>query len=266
MPHSRQRTLSWLARIWAGYGLGLVPIASLAGQGLMTTPIGFRSGLTEGAVTTRPGTLTVDAGTSVRWAGGTTTYRVGELNLRAPLGDRLEARVYVNSYGWRRTPDGTAGGREDVSLAMAAMLARYRGWRPVTTVIVRLETPTGSLPARAHSWRPSGRMVFGWELPGRIALHSNLGIAREASAGRDYSREFASLWLARHLAGPVGAYGELFGATRERRGGPSTGYVHGGFTFLIRPWMHADVHGGLGSRSAGAPRWIGVGIRQRVPW
>jgi hypothetical protein len=45
--------------------------------------------------------------------------------VRAPLGDRMEARMYANSYGWHRTTDGTAGVREDQAVAMAAMLVRY---------------------------------------------------------------------------------------------------------------------------------------------
>jgi len=266
MPPFRNNVVARLARLCATIGLTLAPPPEAAGQSLMTSPIGFRSGFTEGAVTTRPGTLTVDAGASVRWAGGAASYRAGEFNVRAPLSGRLEARVYGNSYGWRRTADGSVSGREDLSLAMAAMLVRYRGLRPVTTVIVRLETPTGTLPGREHSWRPSARMVLGWELPGRVALHSNVGVAHETAAGRDFSREFASVWLARDIAGPVGAYGEVYGATRERPGGSSTGYLHGGITLLIRPWMHADLHAGLGSRSAGSPRWIGMGLRQRVRW
>jgi Putative MetA-pathway of phenol degradation len=245
--------------------LVLLSASRLVGQDLMTKPIGFRSGLTEGAVTTRPGTLTVDAGGSVRQTGGTTIWRAGEFNVRVPLSARVEARLYANSYAWRRLPAADVSGREDLSLAMAAMLLPWRGLRPVTTVIVRVEAPTGTLPGREHSWRPSARLVLGWELPGRIALHSNLGLAREA-AGRDFSREFASMWLARQLVGPVGGYAEILGATRERPGGGSTGYLHGGLTFLIRPWIHADVHGGLGSRRAGSPRWIGVGVRQRVAW
>jgi hypothetical protein len=28
--------------------------------------------------------------------------------------------------------------------------------------------------------------------------------------------------------------------------------------------MHLDLHAGAGSASAGSPRWIGLGIRQRV--
>jgi Putative MetA-pathway of phenol degradation len=246
--------------------LVLLPPSRLIGQDLMTKPISFRSGLTEGAVTTRPGTLTVDAGVSVRRTGGMTTWRAGEFNVRVPLSARVEARLYANSYAWRRVPAADVSGREDLSLAMAAMLLPWRGARPVTTVIVRVEAPTGTLPGREHSWRPSARLVLGWELPGRIALHSNLGLARETVAGRDFSREFASVWLARHLVGPVGAYGEILGATRERLGGAPTGYLHGGLTLLIRPWMHADVHAGLGSRSAGSPSWIGVGVRQRVDW
>ena len=238
--------------------------ANALAQDLMTTPIGFRSGFTEGAVTTRPGTLTVDAGASVRWAGGTTSWRAGEFNIRAPLTGRLEARLYANSYTWRRSAAVPASGREDLSLAMAAMLVRYRGLRPVTTLIVRLDTPTGSLPGREGSWRPSARGVFGWELPGHVALHCNLGVARETAGGEAFSREFASLWLARRVLGRLGAYGEVYGSTRERPGGPWTGYLHGGLTFLVLPWMHADLHGGLGSRSAGSPRWIGLGIRQRV--
>src|SRR5262249_22490100 len=141
----------------------------LLGQNLMTTPIGFRSGFTEGAVTTRPGTLTVDAGASVRWAGATTVYRVGEFNARVPLTGRLEARVYANSYAWRQTATAAVNGREDLSLAMAAMLVSYQGIRPVTTVILRVDTPTGSLPGREHSWRPGGRVILGWQLPAKIA-------------------------------------------------------------------------------------------------
>ncbi|MEO7475359.1 MAG: hypothetical protein ABIY46_08490 [Gemmatimonadales bacterium] len=120
------------------------------------------------------------------------------------------------------------------------MLVPWRGVRPVATLIVRLETPTGTLPGRERSWRPSARLVLGWGLPGHIAMHSNVGIAHETAAGRAFAR--------------------------ERPGGETTRYAHGGVTLLIRPWMHADLHGGLGSRSAGSPRWIGVGIRRRVGW
>jgi hypothetical protein len=148
---------------------------------------------------------------------------------------RLEARLYANSYAWRQTTTDLVNGRGDLSFAMAAMLVTYQGIRPVTTVILRLDTPTGSLPGREHSWRPSGRAVLGWELPGRIALLCNVGLAQESLPGN-----------------------------RERPDGGSTHYVHGGITYLIRPGIHADVHGGVGFQSAGSPRWIGVGVRQRL--
>lgn len=233
-------------------------------QDLMNTPIGFRSGFTEGAATTRPGTLTIDAGASVRWVDRTTTYRFGELNVRAPLSRWVEGRLYANSYAWRRSEGDLTTGREDLSLAMAAMLLTHRGLRPVATIILRVETPTGTLPGRERSWRPSARWSLGWELPGRVALHCNVGIARETRAAADYSREFASIWLSRHLAGRLGAYSEAYGSTRERPDGPGTHYLHGALTYLIRPWMHLDLHAGLGSASAGSPRWIGLGVRQRV--
>jgi hypothetical protein len=238
--------------------------ADVRAQELMRTPIGFRTGFTEGAVTTRPGTLTVDAGASVRWASGTRTYRVGEFSIRAPVSSRLEARLYGNSYAWRQTTGDLITGREDLSLAVAAMLLTHRGARPVATLIVRLDTPTGTLAGREHSWRPSARWSLGWELPGRIALHSNIGIASETLASERFSRGFASLWLSRGIVGPLGAYGEVYGSTRERPEGGATGYVHGGLTCLIRPWMHLDLHGGLGSQRAGSPRWAGIGVRQRI--
>lgn len=236
----------------------------VAGQDLMTTPIGFRSGFTEGSVTTRPGTLTADAGTSVRWSGGTTTYRVGELNVRAPLSGRVEGRLYVNSYSWRRTGTGVVEGREDLSVAAAAMLVTHRGLRPVTALILRLDLPTGSLPGLERSWRPSARWALGWELPGRVALHCNVGVARETLEGEGFTRESASLWLSRRLLGPLGAYVEIYGSTRERPRGGSTGYLHGGISYLIRSWMHVDLHGGTGSAGAGSPRWIGMGLRRRL--
>ncbi len=238
--------------------------ARAAGQDLMNTPIGFRSGFTEGAATTRPGTLTLDAGASLRWAEGTTTYRVGELNVRAPMSQRVEVRLYANSYAWRQTGVELAAGREDLSVAVAAMALTHRGLRPVAALIVRLDTPTGTLPGRERSWRPSARWSLGWELPGRVALHCNLGIARETRAAEDYPREFGSVWLSRRLAGRLGAYAEAFGSTRERPGGPSTRYLHGALTYLVRSWIHVDLHAGLGSDAAGSPRWIGIGVRQRV--
>lgn len=251
-------------RVAAAVLLGLAARAELPAQDLMRTPIGFRSGLTEGAVTTRPGTVTVDAGASARWAGGGTLYRVGELNVRVPVTGRLEWRLYANSYAWRR--DGTARpeGREDLAVAVAGMLLTHRGVRPVTTLILRLDTPTGTLPGREHSWRPAARWSFGWELPGRVALHANLGLAREAREGRGFSREVASIWISRRLAGRLGAYAEALGSSRERPGGPSAGFLHGGFTVLVRPWMHLDLHGGVGSAAAGSPRWLGLGVRQRA--
>src|SRR5258708_893507 len=128
----------------------------------MGTPIGFRTGLTEGVVTTRPGTLTVDAGGSARWSGGAAIYRAGEFNLRMPFTRRLEGRFYANSYAWRRDRTANPNGREDFSLAMAAMLLTYRGIRPVMALIVRLDTPTGTLPGREPTWRPSARSSIGW--------------------------------------------------------------------------------------------------------
>jgi hypothetical protein len=230
----------------------------------MKTPIGFRTGLTEGAVTTRPGSLTMDAGASVRWTSGTTVYRVGEFNVRVPLSSRLEARLYGNSFAWREAAGEAITGREDLSIGLATMLFTHSGARPVTTLIFRLDTPTGTLPGREHSWRPSARWSLGWELPGRIALHCNLGMASETLASARFSREFASVWLSRSLVGLFGAYAEFYGSTRERPGGGATHYLHGGLTYLVRGWMHLDLHGGLGSRLAGSPRWVGLGVRQRI--
>src|SRR5205823_5946188 len=132
---------------------------------------------------TRPGTLTVDAGTSARWSLGTTTYRVGEFNVRVPLTSRIETRFYANSYAWRDGATGIAQGREDLSLGVAAMVVTYRRFRPVATLIVRLDSPTGSLPGRERSWRPTARWALGWELPGQVALHCNLGVASETRSG-----------------------------------------------------------------------------------
>jgi hypothetical protein len=241
----------------------MVP-AGAAGQDLMNTPIGFRSGFTEGAATTRPGTLAVNVGATVRWAQGTRTYRFGELNVRVPVSRRVEGRLYANSYAWRRNGSGLTAGREDLSVGAAAMVVSHRGLRPVAALIVRLDTPTGTLPGRERSWRPSALWSLGWELPGRVALHGNLGIARETRGVADYSRGFASVWLSRHLAGPFGAYAEVYGSNRERPAGPSTHYLHGAITCRVRSWMHFDLHAGLGSADAGSPRWIGIGVRQRI--
>jgi outer membrane putative beta-barrel porin/alpha-amylase len=248
----------------AGLLVALALPAVVKGQDLMQTPIGFRTGLTEGAVITRLGTLTIDAGASIRWAGDRRTLRLGEFNIRVPFNRRIEGRFYGNSLSWQDTRGDVAAGREDLAVALAAMLTHHRGARPVSALIVRLDTPTGTLPGRETSWRPGARLSLGWELPGRIALHTNLGMARDTRAGRAFDREIASVWMARRLAGPFGGYVELFGSTREQPDGSSTGYLHGGLTWQVRSWMHLDLHGGVGSAGAGSPRWIGIGVRQRA--
>src|SRR5262249_33605539 len=79
-------------------GLVLAGPAARRGQDRLGAPIGFRTGLTEGAVTTRPGTLTVDMGMSARWTGGARIYRAGELNVRVPFTGRLEGRITAAGF------------------------------------------------------------------------------------------------------------------------------------------------------------------------
>jgi hypothetical protein len=78
-------------------------------------------------------------------------------------------------------------------------------------------------------------------------------------------RDMAMLVAAVIVGGIAGALAQrVYGSTREWPIGRSTRYLHAGITFLIRPWIHADLHGGLGSRTAGSPSWLGVGLRQRI--
>jgi hypothetical protein len=229
----------------------------------MTRPVGFRSGLTEGPVTTRPGTIIFDAGMSLRRISGGSTFRVGELDVRVPLSARVEARLYANSFAWRQAAGRTTSGREQAALASAVMLTSHAGFRPVTTLVLRVDMPTATLPGVEQSWRPSARLAVGWELPGRLALHGNLGVSREVVAGQAFARGLASVWLSRRVTGRVDVYGEVLASTREQPGGSMTGYLHGGVAYLVAPSLHLDAHVGVGSRSAGSPSWAGVGLRQR---
>lgn len=246
--------------------LGVTLLAALAAPRTLQaqSPVGFRSGFTEGNGIPPRGRVDVDYGSSVSAAGNTRGYTAGEVVAHVPLSRRFGLRLHLNSYAWVRTPQTQVAGREDMGIGTALNVRPNVGWRPAAALLTRMDVRSGSLPGQASAWRPTVKVALGWRLPTGVTLTSNIGLSALDARGDRYTQQFGSLWLGRNITGRYGAFTEVFAFSREGPSGPSTRYVRGGVTVLVTNSMHLDVNASTQLSSAGARRTLGIGMKHRM--
>jgi hypothetical protein len=246
--------------------LGVTLLAALAAPNtsIAQSPVGFRSGFTEGNGIPPRGRVDVDYGSSVSAAGAARSVTAGEVVAHVPLSRRLGLRLHFNSYAWVRTPQAQVAGREDMGIGTALNVRPNVGWRPATALLTRMDVRSGSLPGEASAWRPTVKVALGWRLPTGVTLTSNIGLAALNTRGERSTQHFGSLWLGRTITGRVGSFAEAFAFSREARSGPSTRYVRGGVTVLVTNRMHLDVNASTQLGSAGERRTLGIGMKHRM--
>ena len=252
------------SRAIAVVGLALLVVLAAPNTSIAQSPVGFRSGFTEGNGIAPRGRVDVDYGSSVSTAGDTRSVTAGEVVAHVPLSGRFGLRLHFNSYAWVRTPQAQVAGREDMGIGTALNVRPNVGWRPATALLTRLDVRSGSLPGEASPWRPTVKVALGWRLPAGVTLASNIGLAALDTRGDRYTQHFGSLWLGRTITGRVGSFAEAFAFSREARSGPSTRYVRGGVTVLVTNRMHLDVNASTQLGSAGERRTLGIGMKHRM--
>lgn len=226
--------------------------------------VGFRSGFTEGNGIPPRGRVDVDYGSSVLDASGVRGILAGEVTAHVPVRRRVGIRLHLNSYSRITTPQTTMAGREDMGIGAAFSIVENHGWRPSAALLSRVDVPSGSLPGQGTAWHPTMKMALSWRLPSKLTLASNLGVAAPGPRGDQYAQYFGSLWLGRPVAGRLGSFAEVFAFDREARTGPSTRYVRGGLTLLVRNTLHIDVHASTQISNAVSRRIFGIGAKHRL--
>ncbi|GAB1343451.1 transporter [Gemmatimonas sp.] len=227
------------------------------------SPVGFRSGFTEGTGIPPRGSIEADYGSSVTRSGDTRTLTAGEVTVHIPLARQFGVRVHLNSYNWTTSPAGTVEGREDIGFGTATAFRAARDWHPMVALLTRLDTPSGSLAGRAHALRPAAKIVLAWQLPAGVTLASNLGVARPGDHGTRFTQRFGSVWIARGFTPRIGSFSEVVLTDRERSAGPSTTVLRGGLTLRASHTVHVDLHASTQLGGAQPRRTLGLGVKER---
>lgn len=258
---------------WIHVVAGLLLAAPLAAQdfsGLPEPLVTDRPDFTESTSTLPPGHFQLEGGYTFSRQGDTDSQSLGELLLRAGVGERWEARFGIGSYDRIAPGQGTArlSGYEDPTLGVKIRLTEDDpnllppGW-PRMSILLITSVPVGSEELTADEWQPEGKLALGWDLSDRISLGSNLIYAYPSDDGERFNQFAASLSAGMSFTDRLGIYLEGFGFSKESLDGSSTSYINSGLTYLASNDLQLDVRIGAGLDDP-HPNWFaGLGAAVR---
>ena len=182
---------------------------------------------------------------------------LGELLVRVPLAESIEARFNVGSYDWIHGGGPKVQGYEDPEVGVKIRLNETS--HPELAVLLLTTVPVGGKDLTADAWQPTVKLAAAWDLTDRFSLSSNLNVSYPAEGNDRFSQVAASLSAGFSLSDRLGAFLEAYGFSEETRGGPSTGYVNGGFSYGVTNDLSLDVRAGAGLNDASPDYFIGAG-------
>lgn len=249
-----------LTLLGSGAAPGLLAGQATPGPGPMVTD---RPDFTESASTVAPGFLQLEAGYTFTRTGEVRQHDVGEALLRVGVGDRIEIRLGVPTYGSVETGGGDEDGFGDGSVGLKVGLFEPRGeGAPRTAVLIGTSLPTGSDALGASGLQPGATLALAWDLPRGLGLGVNLGYESVEEDGRDIGRAKGSVALGIPVSGPVGAFveGYLLVPEGSRDAEP---FLDGGFTVLLNRDLQLDVRLGTGFEGPDPDYFAGAGLAVR---
>jgi hypothetical protein len=234
-----------------------------------------RPGYTDTPVALPAGAVQLEAGVTDDRVGPPSSRAeytsAGETLLRLGLGARSEARLFGNSYGFRKAPGGpTTGGVEDFKLGAKVNLRStpdsIHSWAPNVALLAATTLPTGASGFSAGSAQPEAKIAMNWTTASPFSLYANLGysdiVNETGRAGKGWLS--AASWWAINPRVSVFAEGLAIGRVRGSGSGTAGNDVDAGITFLINDRLQLDVRVGRGLGSeTGSERFAGVGLAKR---
>ena len=172
-----------------------------------------------------------------RVAGEPTERRLSaETMLRVGLTDDLEIRVEGEPIVRLRGPaDAVDVGDFTLSLKWRVVDSADGSAWPSVALNPFLKLPTAPEPIGSGRTDAGLLLITGFDLPARFALDVNAGLAvvGQTRPGGSRLQALTSASLSREIAGSVTAFGEIFYASREERGGRDQVGVDAGVIWTI---------------------------------
>jgi len=250
--------------------LTAIPLAAQDFSGLPEPLVTDRPDFTESTATLPPGYFQLEGGYTFSRLGDTDSKSLGELLLRAGVGERWEARFGLGSYDRIDAGRGTArlSGYEDPTLGVKFRLTEddpnlLPPGRPRMSILLATSIPAGSDDLTTDEWQPEGKLALGWDLSDRISLASNLIYAYPSDDGERFNQFAASLSAGMSFTDQLAIYLEGFGFSKESADGSATSYINSGLTYLVSNDLQLDVRIGAGLDEP-HPNWFaGLGAAVR---
>lgn len=221
------------------------------------TPVGGRSGWTEGLGGVQDGHVTVQVGSSMERTGNTTTYTMGEVALDVRLHEdatlKVQAGSYVDQVGADRMH---ARGFEDPGIGVKLGVAEG------VAVVVGTTVPHSADEMSSRVWSPSLRAVVGHAL-GPVSVAANLQYTTTFGGDAMPALVAASGWVGLQVSYRIAAFAEAYAERSVDAGAATQGVAHGGFTVLVTNDLQLDVHAGQGLTPTAPERLAGVGLTRR---
>jgi hypothetical protein len=225
-----------------------------------------RPDFSEGTGIIPAGHVQVEGGATFARVDDNETTSLGEILVRIPLAEWLEARLNIGSYDWSRERGGggpSSRGYEDPEVGVKVHVADSSGGFPDVALLFLTTVPVGSRDFTADAWQPTVKLAVGWDLTPRFSLSSNLNVAYLAEGDDRFAQTAASLSAGYSLSDRLGAFLEAFGFSEETSGGPATAYINGGFAYAVSDDLSLDVRAGTGLNDASPDYFLGAGASVR---
>jgi hypothetical protein len=234
-----------------------------------------RPGIADGSGAIDRGTVQVEFGLQQQFLHASGSQQRSEFLptlFRLGLGDHIEARVETSLYIWTRItpasgPASTADGFSPTTIGMKYNFSGA-GTSPQRSfgVILRVAPPSGSGIDATHRATADLRLAADWDLPKKLSLNPNIGVARYAG---DSNRDFTTALMALTLSWwPTTTVNPFVDAGYQASNGPGQSGVltiDGGIAYIISRNVQLDVSAGAGPGAAAPRPFWAVGISVRKP-
>jgi hypothetical protein len=247
-------------------GLFLVFPATLDGS--QDPLITDRPDFTESPQAVDPGRVQIEAGYTFNREGELRLHSLGEVLVRIGAVNRFEVRLGLNSFGISEESGGESTGFEDVALGAKIALAdgssEFDLVRPAIGVLVGAAIPTGSGPFGERGIRPQATLSVGWPVSEALSVGANLGAASASIDDNRFAILSGSVALGIGLTDWLGAYAEAFGFANTENEFWDSGFLNGGFTFLVNPDLQLDLRLGVSLSDPAPSYFAGLGFGWRI--
>jgi hypothetical protein len=220
-----------------------------------------RPDFTESAVVVPRGHIQIESGlTWVDDVGHVTVFTVPEMLIRWTLVERLELRFVVPNFISTRNGS-TESGFGDSFVGTKVQFGPVADWD--LAGIVTLSLPTGREPFTRDQVDPGIVVTAGRDLGDTWSFGSQLS-ADWISLTDDRSFFWGgTAVLGKSLGGLWTTFVEMSFTVPERE--TTLVSIHAGATYLLKPNLQLDAHGGFGVTDAAPDYFLGAGISARIP-